>query len=137
MINLREQIELDLAESIEGEWKMPVELTSPDGVQQILNKNDPTELLGGQVLYFTSRENPVTGETMIVNNPVITLRISSLDRVPQPGEKWYIKIPISPVSGAPKVRFLFSADRTTESGTDIGFIRIYPQKIEAEDEPTS
>jgi len=132
MENLRTVIEKDLYESLESEWKLPVELTSPDGVAQIYSKNDPTELLGGQILYFTERESPITGEMAIVNQPVVSLRISSLDRVPANGEKWLIKMPISPVADAEKITFVFTPTRSKEHGTDIGFIRIYPQKIDNE-----
>jgi hypothetical protein len=129
MENLREQIELDLYDSMESEWGIPVELTSPDGEKQVYSMNKPSERLKGQVLYFSRGENPVTGEPMVVNQPVISLRISSLIRVPQPGETWFIRCPISPRAGAPWVNFVFTSDRSTEDGTDIGFIRIYPQKI--------
>jgi hypothetical protein len=127
--DLRAQIEIDLHESLEGEWKMAVELTSPSGETQKYSKNNPDELLGGQILYFTRRENPNTGEIEVVNQPVVTLRISSLNIVPQNGEKWYIKMPISPVANTEKESFVFTPTRSIESGTDIGFIRIYPQKI--------
>lgn len=137
MINLRAEIEKDLHDSIESEWKMPVEITGPDGITQIYSKNDPTELLGGQVLYFTQSINPETGETIVVNKPVVSLRISSLNRVPQSGEKWFIRMPISPVAGASKENFVFTPTRAIENGYDIGFIRIYPQKIEQDTEESS
>ncbi|KPK95630.1 hypothetical protein AMJ80_04455 [bacterium SM23_31] len=137
MENLRAAIESDLHESLEGEWKMPVELINPDGENQIYSKNDPSELLGGQVLYFSRREDPETGETIVVDQPVVTLRISSLIRVPQAGENWYIKMPVSPVEGALKERFVFTPTRSPEHGTDIGFIRIYPQRTEETEVPVS
>lgn len=137
MENLRAQLELDLHESLEGEFGMPVELTSPDGVEQIFNRNNTLELLKGQVLYFSKREDPETGEIIVVNQPVVTLRISSLIRVPKSGETWYIKMPISPEVGAAKERFVFTATRSAEHGTDIGFIRLYPQRIEVSEVPVS
>jgi hypothetical protein len=137
MENLRTEIEKDLYESLESEWKLPVELTSPDGVVQVYSKNNPTELLGGQILYFTERENPITGEAAIVNQPVVSLRISSLDRIPANGEKWLIKMPISPVADSEKITFVFTPTRSKEHGTDIGFIRIYPQKIDNESGPAN
>lgn len=135
--NLRVAIERDLHESLEGEFKIPVELTSPDGETQIYSANNTDELLGGQVLYYSRRENPETGEIIVVNEPVVTLRITSLDRVPQSGENWYIKMPTSPVEGAEKRSFVFTPTRSIEHGTDIGFIRIYPQRVEQESEPVS
>lgn len=129
MESLRMTAERDLYDMLESEWKMPVELTGPDGIKQIYSKNNPLELLGGQVLYSSRRENPETGETIIVNQPVVTLRISSLNRVPAAGEKWYIKIPITPDPNAVKTSFVFTPDRAPEHGYDMGFIKIYPQKI--------
>jgi hypothetical protein len=129
VINLRAEIEKDLLESIEREWKMPVELTTPDGQTQRFSVNNPTELLGGQILYFTRGENPATGEPIIVDQPVVVLRLSSLIQVPQPGERWFIKMPTSPRAGAPWRSFVFTPDRSPENGHDIGFIRIYPQQI--------
>lgn len=130
MENLREKIELDLHESLEGEFGMPVELTTPSGLTQRYSMNDPDELLQGQVLYFSRQENPSTGEAMIVNQPVVTLRISSLIQEPQAGEKWYIRFPKSPIDGADMLSWVFTPDKAPEHGTDIGFIRIYPQKVE-------
>jgi hypothetical protein len=137
MENLRAAIESDLNDSLEGEFGMAVELTSPEGVQQIYSKNNPSELLKGQVLYFSRREDPETGETIVINQPVVTLRISSLINVPQAGENWYIKMPVSPQEGALKQRFVFSPTRSPEHGTDIGFIRLYLQKIDESEVPVS
>lgn len=137
MENLRYTVESDLKQTLESEWKIPVELTSPDGQKQIYSVNNPDERLGGQVLYFSNRENPITGETMIVNQPVVTLRKSSLIRVPEAGEKWFIKMPIEPRVNAAWENFVFTPTRAPEHGTDIGFIRIYPQRIESEETPIS
>jgi len=137
MINLRVEIEKDLFDSIESEWGMPVELTTPDGQTQIYSANNPSEKLKGQILYFTRRENPTTGEQIIVREPVVSLRISSLIRVPAAGENWFIKFPVSPRPGAEMKSFLLTTDRSPEDGTDIGFARFYPQKILQESEPVS
>ncbi len=137
MINLRAQIEKDLGDSIESEWKMPVELTGPDGITQKYSVNNPSALLGGQILYYTQSINPETGETIIVNKPVVSLRVSSLTRVPQSGEKWYIKMPVSPIANSPFKDYVFTPTRAIEDGQDIGFIRIYPQKMEADAEVSS
>lgn len=130
MENLRAAIESDLHDSLEGEFGMAVELTSPNGIQQIYSKNNPTELLKGQVLYSSRRIDPETGETIIVDQTVVTLRESSLNIVPQSGENWFIKMPISPVEGAEKENFVFTPTRAIEHGKDIGFIKLYPQRIE-------
>lgn len=137
MENLRAQIEADLHESLEDEWGMPVELTSPEGQTQRYSMNNPSELLKGQVLYFSRQENPATGEMMIVNQPVVTLRISSLIREPLAGEKWYMKFPKSPQEGAPMLSWVFTPTKAPEHGTDIGFIRIYPQRVTQSEAPVS
>jgi len=124
-VNLRQLAESDLSHSIEKEWGMSVTLIDPDG--EIYTG------LKGQVLNFTQQENPETGEIVVINKPVITLRISSLDRVPLPGENWIITYPTSPVSGAATKDGLFSATRAPEDGSDIGFMRMYPQDTEQED----
>jgi hypothetical protein len=137
MESLRRTLERDLYDTLESEWKMPVELTGPDGIKQIYSKNNPTELLGGQVLYSSRRENPETGETIVVNQPVVTLRVSSLVRVPKAGEKWYIKIPTGTEPNATKQAFVFTPDRSPENGTDMGFIKLYLQRITSEVIPES
>lgn len=137
MESLRRTLERDMYDTLESEWKMPVELTSPDGVTQIYSANNPSELLGGQVLYSYSRENPTTGETIIINQPIVTLRVSSLVRIPKAGEKWYIKIPTGYEPNATKQSFVFTLDRSPENGNDMGFIKIYPQKVSSEVTPVS
>jgi len=132
MENLRQTMEADLKDTLEGEFKVNVELTSPDGITQKYSLNDPTKLLGGQVLYFSKKIDPTTGEMIIVNNSVVSLRISSLVRVPVAGEKWFIKIPISSVAGAEMMPFFFGMDKSLENNSDIGFIKIYPQRLQDE-----
>lgn len=137
MENLRHATELDLKDSLESEWKIVVELTAPDGSVQKFSANNPAELLGGQILYFTRRENPITGEIMVVNEPVVTLRQSSLIRIPAAGENWFIKFPVDPTVDAEIKSWVFTPTRSPEHGTDIGFIRIYPQRIKNTGEPVS
>lgn len=137
MINLRQQIELDLGDTIESEYKMPVQITGPDGITQVYKKGSISVLLGGQVLYTTRKLNPETGEVIVINEPVVTLRISSLNRVPKAGENWYIKMPVSPVAGALYQAFTFTPTHAPEGGQDIGIIKIYPQRIEQDEEEQS
>ena len=136
MENLRAQIENDLAETLEGEFAMPVQITYADGTTQMYKKGTSV-LLSGQVLYFTRSETNETGEPIVVNMPVVSLRISSLEQMPVPGDKCHIRFAISPVAGAPTRDWVFSADRAAEDGTDIGFMRFYPQQLENESEDVS
>lgn len=127
--NIRELAESHLKFSLEsGWWGMPVELLDPDGDWHLLNTLG--EPITGQVCYETIVVNPATGEDMVVNKPVVSLRISSLVRVPQDGEKWLVRIPISPDVDAEKEDFVLSPTRPIEAGRSIGFIRLYLQRAE-------
>lgn len=128
MVNLREQVEQDLGESLESEWGLPVVLIAPDGVKYDTSANDAAKPLVGQVLYGKKEFNPDTGQDVYINTPIVTLRVTSLERVPQNGEKWGIKIPTQPSTTAQLVDFIFQG-RPLEGGTSLGFIRIYPQKM--------
>ncbi len=126
-VNLRKRAESDLGTSLEKEWGLPVVLISPDG-EVIDTSENSGEALTGQVLYDTVTTNPETGEEVIVNNPIVTLRRSSLSRVPVPGERWIVKIPISPDPDADLTEFVISPMRSPEGGRSIGFIKLFLQK---------
>lgn len=128
MDQLREQIESDLETTLEGDFGLPVELIAPDGVIYDKSYNDPESLLMGQILYDTLVVDPDTGLEVIVHKPVVTLRKSSLEVVPQNGERWAVKIPVIPDRTADKETFL--VERPTEEGGAIGFIRLYLMKTE-------
>jgi len=121
MTNLRGLAEDHLKFSLEGTFALPVVLISPDAVK---------DEVSGQVLYETLISNPTTGEEITVDKPVVVLRISSLLRTPQDGEKWFVQIPESPKAGADIGDYIISPTRPTEGGRSIGFIRLYLQKIE-------
>ena len=121
MVNVRELAEDDLATTLEGDFGLPVELIDPDGT-----KYDGLE---GQILYDTVSVNPETVEQMVVNNPIVTLRRSSLSRVPAPGETWHVKIPTTPNRTAEKESFICSPTRGQGGGGSIGFVKLYLQRI--------
>lgn len=127
MPNLRELAESDLDTTLEGDYGLPVELTDPDGVIYT-TKKDSIDLLMGQILYDTVLVDPATLEQMTVNLPIVSLRRSSLERIPLAGETWHIRIPITPSLTADKVDFLMSKDRAPGGGASIGFIKLYLQK---------
>jgi hypothetical protein len=132
-MNLREQMEKDLSVTLEGEWGLLVELVGPDGIEITTSANSPDPLsplpLKGQVLYSTVRVSPETGEDMIINNPIVVLRRSSLSRIPQDGEKWLVRIPEDPSLSAALNSYVFTPERASEGGRSIGFIRLYPKKV--------
>lgn len=117
MVNLRELAETDLAVTLEGDFGLPVELVSPDGAVQTG--------LQGQILYDTVSVNPETMEEVIVNDPIVTLRRSSLARVPKAGERWVVKIPTSPSLTTPVESFVLSNVSPPAGGASIGFIKLY------------
>ena len=132
MDNLRERAEQDLGTTLEGQWGLPVELTGPGGIVYKTSANSPDPLnpltLKGQVLYTTPKIDPNTGEEIVVNKPVITLRRSSLERIPQDGENWHVKAPRDPSLTADLQDYVFTPNSASQGGRSIGFIRLYPSK---------
>lgn len=126
--NLREAVESDLGKSLEGEWGLPVVLVAPDGtvIDTSLNSG---EALTGQIIYDTVQVNPDTGDSMIVSKPVVSLRRSSLSRIPVSGEKWLVKIPITPSTTATLEDYMIDPSRAVEGGRTIGFVRLYLRKV--------
>lgn len=129
-VNLRQQAESDLSRTLEGDFGLPIILVDPDGNE--ITENVEEETLKGQILYSTTRTDPETGEPIIINNPIVTLRRSSLLRVPAPGERWLVRIPKDPTAGADISDFIIDLGRSPEGGRDIGFIRLYLRKAEQE-----
>ncbi len=119
MVNLREQVELDLETTLEGDFGLPVTLVAPDGSSQSVT---------GQVLYDTLTFDPEYGAEVVIHRPVVTVRRSSLTRVPAPGEAWAVKIPLTPSTSATLVSHML--DRVSEDGGSIGFVRLYLVKAE-------
>lgn len=118
MVNLRQLVEQDLAQTLEKDFALPVVLIAPDGTSQTYQ---------GQVLYDTTVEDPASGAPIVISKPVVTLRLSSLSRVPVEGEKWSVKIPSAPSSTATTETYFL--ERPSEDGKSIGFIRLYLMKV--------
>ncbi len=134
MINLRERAESDLKHTLEKEYGLPVILTDPDGVKYDKSENsadpDNPDDLTGQILYSFVSVNPETGEEVVANNPIVSLRRSSLARVPVAGETWLFQIPVIPKYTADKIPFIMDAGRVPEPDGSIGFIRYHLTKAE-------
>jgi hypothetical protein len=127
MGSLRETAEADLEITLEGEFGLPVELVDPDGNE--INTSVHGGTLMGQVLYEQIKINPNTGEEMVVNEPAIVLRRSSLSRIPLAGEKWFIRYPGTPSESAAKVQGVLTPTRAPDGSSSLGIIRLYPQKV--------
>ena len=127
MGDLREIAENHLAITLEGRFGLPVELTDPDGAIQIYSAHDEEALLMAQVLFDTTYEDPETGGVTILEDPVITLRRTSLNRIPVDGEYWLIRIPTEPREDASKESYVLS-DLPIQGGASLGIIRLYLTK---------
>ena len=131
MESLRETAEKDLYDCIESEWGSVIEIMSPMGVTQRYSANNPTELLKGSVRMYSRRENPETGEPVVVDQPSVTVRISSLTTVPhaEDTDNWIIRFAPSPVHGTLLKSYTFTIDTAAEKGTDMGILKLYIHEI--------
>ena len=120
--NLRALAEKSLETTLEGGWASPVILTGPDGIKYEVSNNGGA--IRGQVLYDTVDIDVETGQRVIVGHPVVTLRRSSLPRIPFAGETWVIKIPQDPTAGAPMVNYTLDPSRPPYGGRSLGFIKL-------------
>jgi len=110
------------------EWGLPVELISPiDGSKQTLKKNS-TDKLTGQVFYNRVEFNPNTGEEISIDDPGVVLRLNSLDIIPNDGENWSVKIPITPDEEDTLVTFILSPTKAMKFNRSLGIVTMYLQK---------
>jgi len=120
-MNLRELAESHLGVTLENSnhFGLPIVFISPSGVSYAA--------VQGQVLYDTRAVTDL-GVEIIAHNPVVTVRKSSLTRVPLASEKgtWAVKIPSTPSPTAATETYLIG--RASEDGGSIGFIRFYLSK---------
>ena len=121
--NLREAAESDLLDSLEGDFGLPVELITPDG-EIITTSLNGGGLLMGRVVYDQISEDLETGTTVVIGEPMVTLRRSSLSRIPLAGERWVVRIPKTPHPDAEKEALATSGDRPPEGGRSIGYIKL-------------
>lgn len=124
MSRLRALAENHLSVTLEGDWSDEIRLTAPDGVRYTTRPDG--EPLRGQVLRDIVRRDVETGERLTIATPVITLRRSSLTRIPAPGEIWMVESDALPAPG----QYIISPSRPPEGGGSIGFIRLYLQLVE-------
>jgi hypothetical protein len=121
-MNIRNLAESDLATTLESssDFGMSITITKQD-------EPSKTQVLNGKIVYAYNDVEEDTGAPIVVNQPLVTLRVSSLTNVPADGENWYFDIPSSPVEGASIKRFVFSADIKRRGSLSIGFLS-YPQR---------
>jgi hypothetical protein len=81
------------------------------------------------VLYDRVSEDPQTGETVYVTDPVVVVRRSSLDPIPEPGDRLVIRIPSEPREDADHETYL-CFDQSFRGGRSLGLVRFYLTKTE-------
>lgn len=120
MVDLRKMSEEFLGVSLEGDMSLPVEIQTPDGVVQTVR---------GQVLYDRTSEDPQTGETVYVTDPVVVVRRASLNPQPSPGDRLVIRIPSEPREDA-GLETYFCFDQSFRGGRSLGMVRFYLTRTE-------
>lgn len=109
------------------DWGQLVELIDPDGNKYNIDNETGAQLKTVQSLSDFRRINPMTGETIIVMEPVVVLSRSSLVRIPQAGERWFIRVQLDPTS-TNLSNYILTGDRAPEGGRSLGLVRLYPIK---------
>ena len=120
MVNLRELAETDLGVTLEGEYGLPINIIFKDGSKQLD--------IEAQVLYSSISTDPTTLAPIIVEEPVVSVRRSSLDQIPVAGDTAVFQIPKEPRRDADKDDYILSKTRAPEKNRSIGFNRYYLQR---------
>lgn len=120
MVDLRAKLESALGTTLEKYFSLPIKLVGPDGVIQ--------HGLRGQVIYYTKTFSAEIGADILIKKPNVTLRRSSLDPVPQNGEKWIIYIPDEPREDSETTPF--SVEMPIHDGQSFGWITLYGTKTD-------
>jgi hypothetical protein len=127
MVSIPALLEKDLRHTIEGEHSMQIILTSPDGITYVY-ANDGKPLRGFvRRSYADTREK--SGDRVIVNAPVVKLRVTSLVRVPATGEKWVVGIPESPLNGADMELYELDPKKPVEVNRNTGTVKLFLAKM--------
>jgi len=129
MPNLRVRAARDARKLNVRDWGLLVELIDPDG------KKYNTDIISGEPLksplltYDRIRIIPETGENMIIAEPTVVLSRLSLERIPEPGETWTVRIQESPTSEI-MIDYIISPTRAPEGGKSLELIQLFLQRIE-------
>jgi len=127
-MNLRQLAITDLKTQNITDWSLPIELTDPDGIRYNTDAETGEQLKAIQILYDYRKFDLESGGEITVNEPVVSVTLTSLSRVPVAGERWHIRIPLDPFNPDTLSDFVLTEDRAPEGGASLGFIRLYPQK---------
>ena len=118
-MNLREHIATEgLKMSIEGNYGLSIELTTPSG--NVIKTNVEGEQLKGQVLYDREGIDPETGDLIVIGETRVTIRRSALAEVPNAGETWNPDVLTS---------YIIDEDQSGIDGQSVGFITLKLKQI--------
>lgn len=106
---------------IEKQVGVKVVLIDPDGKEYHKSALDSDEDLKGWFVQESLEHDLRTGVDIISDKPVLSLRIRSLGRVPQEGERWIVKVATKLDSEELKSFILAGAPRNRKT---IGFINL-------------
>ncbi len=133
MGNLRNLAAADARELNIKDYGMLVEFKGPESTGTTYNTDAITgePLRAVQILSDYRKFDPVAGEEITITEPIVVMARASLERIPLPGEKWFLRFPldpdsdITPENGEP---YVLSNLRSPEGGRSLGLIRFYPTK---------
>ena len=119
--SVRQLAERDLAVTLTGDdYGVPVKIIGPDGLDY------STDTLGqpvrGRLVYDHAEVNEL-GLTVVIENPCLTLRVSTLRRVPVAGERWEFKVPLAITDFTGLVSLFLDNDRPPVGGRSLGIRR--------------
>lgn len=106
---------------IEKQVGVKIVLIDPDGKEYVKSALEALEDLKGWFIQESLEYDLKTGVDVISDKPVLSLRIRSLERVPQEGERWIIKVATKLDSEELKSFVLAGAPRNMKT---IGFINL-------------
>jgi len=129
MEDLNATVEADLVDTIEGEFGTKVNIIYSSGSIQEYSKNNPEKYLKGMFRYYKLGINPDTGEGLVIDNPSILLRLSSMDEKIEDGDKAVMEITVSSFAGSPVLQFVVEESRATEGSSDFGEIMYYLKQV--------
>jgi len=121
MTNLRELGESLLSLTVRGPFALPIDLTPPSGAKFSSE---------GQLVFDRIEVTPDSNEIITVVNPVAVLQRSALEVVPQNGENWHFRMPLTPSTTGTKFDFVLDESKTTDGGKSLGIIRVYMKFVE-------
>ena len=120
------QIEEDAGAIIEDDLGVELILVGPDGSEYATSALD-SEVPLKCAVFQESRELDVqTGFEHIVDRPVAVVRLASLARVPVAGEKWFVRVPKSPLDDELRTYTLSGPPKPAKT---IGFINLRLQRV--------